>query len=194
MANLHTPLLKESSCAANSNDIRNQLLVLSRRKLLKIHKNARLSSDEVLKSIEIMRSMQLDDMEKASHLLLMAREIQTKGLRDAVYAFQDVQFVSNKYVVAHTQQLLALAKRAWSPWELPLSLATRTIELLVTKRLDASPSFTMDFLISHHKPNRLFTTLLGQTSCARAIAEDPSVVTRFLNSCHKSDRPPDVGA
>ncbi|GJT52415.1 hypothetical protein Tco_0978572 [Tanacetum coccineum] len=78
MANLHTPLLKESSCAANSNDIRNQLLVLSRRKLLKIHKNARLSSDEVLKSIEIMRSMQLDDMEKASHLLLMAREIQTK--------------------------------------------------------------------------------------------------------------------
>ncbi|GJR18992.1 hypothetical protein Tco_0967519 [Tanacetum coccineum] len=36
------------------------------------------SSDEVLESIEIMRSMQLDDMEKASRLLLMAREIQTK--------------------------------------------------------------------------------------------------------------------
>ncbi|GKD44374.1 hypothetical protein Tco_1269019 [Tanacetum coccineum] len=36
------------------------------------------SSDEVLESIEIIRNMQLDDMEKASRLLLMTREIQTK--------------------------------------------------------------------------------------------------------------------
>ncbi|GJR75501.1 hypothetical protein Tco_0087866 [Tanacetum coccineum] len=32
------------------------------------------SSDDVLGSIKIMRRMQLDDMEKASHLLLMERE------------------------------------------------------------------------------------------------------------------------
>nr|GEY95841.1 hypothetical protein [Tanacetum cinerariifolium] len=32
----------------------------------------------------------LDDMEKASRLLLMAKEIQTKGLQDAMYAFQHV--------------------------------------------------------------------------------------------------------
>ncbi|GJT71921.1 hypothetical protein Tco_1031207 [Tanacetum coccineum] len=36
------------------------------------------SSEEVLEGIEIMRRMQLGDMEKASRLLLMAREIQTK--------------------------------------------------------------------------------------------------------------------
>ncbi|GKD33085.1 hypothetical protein Tco_1248594 [Tanacetum coccineum] len=34
--------------------------------------------DEILDNIEIMRRMQLDDMEKASHLMVMAREIQTK--------------------------------------------------------------------------------------------------------------------
>ncbi|GKA70538.1 hypothetical protein Tco_0776677 [Tanacetum coccineum] len=32
------------------------------------------SSDDVLGSIKIIRRMQLDDMEKASHLLLMARD------------------------------------------------------------------------------------------------------------------------
>ncbi|GKC49576.1 hypothetical protein Tco_1072321 [Tanacetum coccineum] len=36
------------------------------------------SSEEVLEGIVIMRHMQLDDMEKASRLLLMATEIQTK--------------------------------------------------------------------------------------------------------------------
>ncbi|GKG30664.1 hypothetical protein Tco_0423152, partial [Tanacetum coccineum] len=36
------------------------------------------SSDEVLESIEIIRRMQLDDMEKASRLLLMARDVQNK--------------------------------------------------------------------------------------------------------------------
>ncbi|GJS29778.1 hypothetical protein Tco_0490398 [Tanacetum coccineum] len=36
------------------------------------------SSEELLEGIEIMRCMQFDDMEKASRLLLMAREIQTK--------------------------------------------------------------------------------------------------------------------
>nr|GEW29936.1 zinc finger, CCHC-type [Tanacetum cinerariifolium] len=36
------------------------------------------TSNEVLVSIEILRRMQLDDMEKVSRLLLMAREIQNK--------------------------------------------------------------------------------------------------------------------
>ncbi|GJS17524.1 hypothetical protein Tco_0411996 [Tanacetum coccineum] len=36
------------------------------------------TSDEVLEIIEILRRMQLDDMEKASRLLLMAREIHNK--------------------------------------------------------------------------------------------------------------------
>ncbi|GJV66822.1 hypothetical protein Tco_1482331 [Tanacetum coccineum] len=35
-------------------------------------------SDEVIDSIQILKRMQLDDMEKASRLLLMAREIQNK--------------------------------------------------------------------------------------------------------------------
>ncbi|GKG49929.1 hypothetical protein Tco_0518703, partial [Tanacetum coccineum] len=35
-------------------------------------------SDEVLEGIEIMRRMQVDEMEKAYCLLRMAREIQTK--------------------------------------------------------------------------------------------------------------------
>nr|GEY79550.1 hypothetical protein [Tanacetum cinerariifolium] len=36
------------------------------------------SSNEVVKSIEIMRRMQVDDMETTSRLMLMAREMQTK--------------------------------------------------------------------------------------------------------------------
>ncbi|GJR27189.1 hypothetical protein Tco_1103421 [Tanacetum coccineum] len=36
------------------------------------------SSNEVVKSIEIMRRMHVDDMETASCLMLMAREMQTK--------------------------------------------------------------------------------------------------------------------
>ncbi|GJW09055.1 hypothetical protein Tco_1571478 [Tanacetum coccineum] len=34
--------------------------------------------EEILESIEIMRHMQVDDMEKASRLMAMSREIQTK--------------------------------------------------------------------------------------------------------------------
>ncbi|GKD20269.1 hypothetical protein Tco_1221972 [Tanacetum coccineum] len=36
------------------------------------------SSNEVVESIEIMRRMQLDDMQAASRLMLMAREMQDK--------------------------------------------------------------------------------------------------------------------
>ncbi|GJU67192.1 hypothetical protein Tco_1253451 [Tanacetum coccineum] len=104
MANTDTPLLQELSRAIDSHDIRDQLLVLFQREVAedseKMQDYRRLScelregvrmkdgyinelqmsdnSDEVLESIEIMRRMQLDDMEKASHLLLMAREVQNK--------------------------------------------------------------------------------------------------------------------
>ncbi|GJV09287.1 hypothetical protein Tco_1346943 [Tanacetum coccineum] len=101
MANPHIPLLRELSHAADSNDIKDYLSVLFQREVVedlqKIEDYRRLSSelreaarmrdgyiselqmsdrfDEVAESIEIMRSMQLDDMEKAYRLLLMAREL-----------------------------------------------------------------------------------------------------------------------
>nr|GEV84766.1 hypothetical protein [Tanacetum cinerariifolium] len=91
--------------AANSTDIKDQLSVLFRREAneesQKLHDYRRLSdelgenvrmkdayieefqrfqmydsSDEVIESIEILEGMQVDDMEKASRLILMAREIQ----------------------------------------------------------------------------------------------------------------------
>ncbi|GKB64918.1 hypothetical protein Tco_0921104 [Tanacetum coccineum] len=61
MANTSTPLLQELARAADSDDIRDQLLVLF-----------------TTESIEILKRVQLDDMEKASRLLLMVREIQSK--------------------------------------------------------------------------------------------------------------------
>nr|GEV29778.1 hypothetical protein [Tanacetum cinerariifolium] len=67
MANIGRPLFHELSRAANSNDIRDQFeLQISD------------MSKEVLESIEILRLMQVDDIEKASHLALMAREIHDK--------------------------------------------------------------------------------------------------------------------
>ncbi|GJW08078.1 hypothetical protein Tco_1570501 [Tanacetum coccineum] len=104
MANTQTPLLQELSRTADSYDIRDQLSVLFQREVVedsqKMHDYRRLSSElteavrmrdeymnelqmfdnceEILESIEIMRRMQLDDMEKASRLMLMAREIQNK--------------------------------------------------------------------------------------------------------------------
>ncbi|GJV90906.1 hypothetical protein Tco_1538719, partial [Tanacetum coccineum] len=94
----------ELSRAADSYDINDQLSMLFRREVVedshKMHDYRRLSSElreavrmryeymnelqmlgsseELLEGIEIMRRMQFDDMEKASRLLLMAREIQTK--------------------------------------------------------------------------------------------------------------------
>ncbi|GJS87346.1 zinc finger, CCHC-type containing protein [Tanacetum coccineum] len=99
--NIYKPLLQDLSRVADSHDIRDQFLVLFRREVAedsyKIHNYRRLSSklregvrmrdgyinelqmsdsfDEVPESIEIMRRMQVDDMEKASHFLLMAREV-----------------------------------------------------------------------------------------------------------------------
>ncbi|GKD24211.1 hypothetical protein Tco_1230425 [Tanacetum coccineum] len=104
MANTGTPLLQELARAADSDDIRDQLLVLFTREVAedteKMENYRQLSnqlrndvrmrdkyirelrtsnmSDEVVESIEILKWVQLDDMEKASRLLLMAREIQSK--------------------------------------------------------------------------------------------------------------------
>ncbi|GJR13062.1 hypothetical protein Tco_0795714 [Tanacetum coccineum] len=55
MANTQSPLFQELARAADSHDIRDQL------------------SNEVVKSIEIMRHMQVDDMETTS-----LRDMQTK--------------------------------------------------------------------------------------------------------------------
>ncbi|GKE18599.1 hypothetical protein Tco_1426176 [Tanacetum coccineum] len=82
MANTNMPLFRELAHAADSHDIRDQLLVLFRREVVKIRDGyineleMRDSCDEVVEAIKIMRRMQLDDMEKASRLLLMVREAQ----------------------------------------------------------------------------------------------------------------------
>nr|GEW79155.1 hypothetical protein [Tanacetum cinerariifolium] len=99
------PMLQELAGAADSTEIKDQLSVLFRREVKeesqKMHDYRRLSdelresfmmryayieefqrlqmygcSDEVTESIEILKSMQVDDMEKASRLILMARDIQ----------------------------------------------------------------------------------------------------------------------
>nr|GEZ98885.1 hypothetical protein [Tanacetum cinerariifolium] len=104
MANTDTPLLQELARTAESDDIRDQVLVLFTREVAedtkKMENYRELSgqlrngvrmrdryirelrtsdmSDEVVDSIEILKRVQLDDIEKASRLLLMAREIRTK--------------------------------------------------------------------------------------------------------------------
>ncbi|GJV96898.1 hypothetical protein Tco_1548475 [Tanacetum coccineum] len=107
MANTGMPLLRELAGAADSTDISDQLSVLFRREANeeseKMHDYRRLSdelresirmrdayieefqrlqmydsSDEVIESIEILKGMQVNDMEKASRLILMAREIQNR--------------------------------------------------------------------------------------------------------------------
>ncbi|GJY74506.1 hypothetical protein Tco_0478937 [Tanacetum coccineum] len=104
MANTGTSLFQELSRAADSDDIKDQLLVLFTKEVAedkeKMENYRQLSgqlrndvkmrdryirelrtsdmSDEVVESIEIIKQVQLDDMEKASSFLLMAREIQSK--------------------------------------------------------------------------------------------------------------------
>ncbi|GJV76912.1 hypothetical protein Tco_1508496 [Tanacetum coccineum] len=101
------PLLRELADVAGYIDVKDQLSVLFRREVneesKKMHDYRRLSdelrenvrmrdayieefqrlqiynsSDEVIESIEILKGMQVDDMEKASRLILMAREIQNR--------------------------------------------------------------------------------------------------------------------
>ncbi|GJY36479.1 hypothetical protein Tco_0421857 [Tanacetum coccineum] len=111
IANTSTPLLQELARAADSDDIRDRLLVLLTREVAddteKMENYRQLSgqlrngvrmrdiyirelwtsdmSDEVVKSIEILKRMQLDDMEKTSRLLLMAREIQSKVFEKNIF-------------------------------------------------------------------------------------------------------------
>nr|GEW97759.1 hypothetical protein [Tanacetum cinerariifolium] len=53
-------------------------------------------SDEVVESIEILKRVQLDDMEKASRLLLMAREIQSTMSRTFELMMYAVSFLGHK--------------------------------------------------------------------------------------------------
>nr|GFA54962.1 hypothetical protein [Tanacetum cinerariifolium] len=97
MANIGTPLLQELARAADSDDIRDQLVVLFSKEVVEdtekmenyrqLRNGVRMRdryirelrtsamSDEVVQSIKILKWVQVDDMEKASRLLLMAREI-----------------------------------------------------------------------------------------------------------------------
>ncbi|GJT05818.1 hypothetical protein Tco_0840280 [Tanacetum coccineum] len=107
MAYVGMPLLQELARAANSNDIRDQLSVLFKREVdeasEKMHDYCRLSDelregvrkrdayieelqklqmfnslDRVRESVDMIKSMQPDDMQKASRLLLMAMEVQNE--------------------------------------------------------------------------------------------------------------------
>nr|GEV11662.1 hypothetical protein [Tanacetum cinerariifolium] len=102
MANARKPLLQELARASNLHDIRDQFSLLFRREIVKdsekmteyrrifdeLSETVRIRDeyikelwmynrcDEILESIKIMKSMHLDDIKKASRLLLMARETQ----------------------------------------------------------------------------------------------------------------------
>ncbi|GKB08777.1 hypothetical protein Tco_0837089 [Tanacetum coccineum] len=76
MANTGTSLLQELARAADSDDIMDQLLVLFTREV--VEDTEKMENYRQLICIEILKRVQLDDMEKASRLLLMAREIQSK--------------------------------------------------------------------------------------------------------------------
>ncbi|GJV21962.1 hypothetical protein Tco_1370982 [Tanacetum coccineum] len=71
------PLPRELADATGSTDVKDQL-----RRDAYIEEFQRLemynSSDEVIETIEILKGMQVDDMEKASRLILMAREIDNR--------------------------------------------------------------------------------------------------------------------
>ncbi|GJR91987.1 hypothetical protein Tco_0215998 [Tanacetum coccineum] len=73
-------MLRELAGAAGSTDIRYPLSVLFRREANEESQQMHdyRSSDEVIESIEILKGMQVNDMEKASRLILMAREIQNR--------------------------------------------------------------------------------------------------------------------
>ncbi|GJS86169.1 hypothetical protein Tco_0752710 [Tanacetum coccineum] len=82
MATTGMPLFQELARVADSNDIRDQLAVLFMRSKVRDAYIEELQmfqvfhcSDEVVESLEIMKGMQLDDIEKASRLVLMDREV-----------------------------------------------------------------------------------------------------------------------
>ncbi|GJV25507.1 hypothetical protein Tco_1378202 [Tanacetum coccineum] len=104
MSNAQSPLLHELARAAGSHNIKDQLLVLFEREVIEDRKNMqnyyRLSnklnetvrirdgyinelqtsndSNEVADSIEILKRMQIDDIQTASRLMVTAGEMQTK--------------------------------------------------------------------------------------------------------------------
>ncbi|GJX10423.1 hypothetical protein Tco_0200282 [Tanacetum coccineum] len=104
MSNTQLPLLEELARVADSRDIKDQLSVIFRREVFqdsqKMRDYYRLSneiteavrmrdeymkelqmlpkSDAVCESVAIMRRMQVDDMQVASRLMLMATEMQMK--------------------------------------------------------------------------------------------------------------------
>ncbi|GJX30556.1 hypothetical protein Tco_0238635 [Tanacetum coccineum] len=73
-------LLRELAGAADSTDIRDQLPVLMRDAYIEEFQRLQMydNSDEVIESIEILKGMQVDDMEKTSRLILLAREVQNR--------------------------------------------------------------------------------------------------------------------
>ncbi|GKD75799.1 hypothetical protein Tco_1334081 [Tanacetum coccineum] len=103
-SNTQSPLLQELARVADSRDIRDQLSVIFRREVFQDSQKMRdyyrlsneiteavrmrdeymkelqtvLRSDDVGESVEIMRRMQVDDMEAVSRLMLMATEMQMK--------------------------------------------------------------------------------------------------------------------
>ncbi|GKC51946.1 hypothetical protein Tco_1074691 [Tanacetum coccineum] len=81
MTNTSTPLLQELARAADFDDIMDQLLLRKGVRMRDSYIRELWTSDmsnEVVYSIEILKRVQLDVMEKASRLLLMVREIQSK--------------------------------------------------------------------------------------------------------------------
>ncbi|GJR14336.1 hypothetical protein Tco_0142261 [Tanacetum coccineum] len=106
MSNAQSLLLQELACAADSHNIKDQLLVLFEREVIEDRQNMqnyyRLSnklneavrmrdgyinelqtsndSNEVADSIEILKRMQIDDIQMASRLMVTAGEMQTRVL------------------------------------------------------------------------------------------------------------------
>ncbi|GKE37330.1 hypothetical protein Tco_1460735 [Tanacetum coccineum] len=74
------PLIEELACAANSDVTKDYKLkaVVRRRDGYIVELRLYKSCDDTLGTIEMLSRMQLDDMEKAARLLLMARETRVK--------------------------------------------------------------------------------------------------------------------
>ncbi|GJT60331.1 hypothetical protein Tco_1003864 [Tanacetum coccineum] len=103
-SNTQSPLLQKLARAADSHDIKDQLSVLFEREVIKDRQNMQSyymisnklreavrmregyfnelqtsnNSNKVANSIEIMRRMQVDDIQMASRLMLTAKEMKTK--------------------------------------------------------------------------------------------------------------------
>ncbi|GJU84392.1 hypothetical protein Tco_1291938 [Tanacetum coccineum] len=81
MSNTQSPLLQELACAADSHNIKDQLMRGEYINELQTSND----SNEVADSIEILKRMQVDDIQMASRLMLTAREMQTKVQKKQFY-------------------------------------------------------------------------------------------------------------